>query len=50
VQAKEITWRRRPYVLDHIFYNDWLKPVSWAVKPTPASDHHALSAEFEFAR
>lgn len=50
VQSKEITWRRRPYVLDHIFYNDWLKPVSWAVKATPSSDHHTLSAVFEYAR
>ena len=50
VQSKEVTWRRRPYVLDHIFHNDWLKPVSWEVKPTPASDHHALSAVMEFAR
>ena len=50
VQSKEITWRRRPYVLDHIFYNDWLKPVGWQVKPTPASDHHVLTAEFEFAK
>ena len=50
VQTKKITWRRRPYVLDHIFYNDWLKPVRWQVKPTPASDHHAVIAEFEFLR
>jgi endonuclease/exonuclease/phosphatase family metal-dependent hydrolase len=50
VQSTEITWRRRPYVLDHIFYNDWLKPQRWAVKPTPASDHHTLVAEFEFVR
>lgn len=50
VQSTEVTWRRRPYVLDHIFYNEWLKPVSWAVKPTPASDHHTLSAEFDFVR
>lgn len=48
VQSTEVTWRRRPYVLDHIFYNRWLRPVSHAVKPTPASDHHTLSAEFEF--
>ena len=48
VQSTEITWRRRPYVLDHIFYNQWLKPVSWKVCPTPASDHHALEAEFAF--
>jgi endonuclease/exonuclease/phosphatase family metal-dependent hydrolase len=50
VPSTEITWRRRPYVLDHIFYNKWLKPTGWAVRPTPASDHHVLSAEFEFAK
>lgn len=50
VQSKEITWRRRPYVLDHIFYNDWLQPARWWVKPTPASDHHTLSAEFKFKK
>lgn len=50
VQSKEITWRRRPYVLDHIFHNDWLRPTGWWVTPTMSSDHHVLSAEFEFAR
>ncbi|MBA4137445.1 MAG: endonuclease [Opitutus sp.] len=49
VQTAEITWRRRPYVLDHIFYNPSLRVVGHAVKPTPASDHHVLVAEFEFA-
>jgi len=49
VQTKEITWRRRPYVLDHIFYSGHLKPVRHVVKPTLASDHHALVAEFRFA-
>jgi endonuclease/exonuclease/phosphatase family metal-dependent hydrolase len=48
VQSSEITWRRRPYVLDHIFYNKHLRAVSYQVKPTPASDHHALVAELEF--
>jgi endonuclease/exonuclease/phosphatase family metal-dependent hydrolase len=48
VQDKEITWRRRPYVLDHIFFSRHLRPVSHVVKATPASDHHALLAEFEF--
>ncbi len=47
VQSTEVTWRRRPFVLDHIFYNRWLKPGKWSVKPTPASDHHTLAAEFE---
>ena len=47
VQTSEVTWRRRPYVLDHIFYNKYLRPVRHVVKPTPASDHHVLVAEFE---
>jgi endonuclease/exonuclease/phosphatase family metal-dependent hydrolase len=49
VQQSEITWRRRPYVLDHIFYNPALRCVGHRVVPTPASDHHALVADFEFA-
>ncbi len=48
VQMDEATWRRRPYVLDHIFYNRHLSLVRYAVKPTNASDHHMLVAEFEF--
>lgn len=48
VQQEEITWRRRPYVLDHIFYNRHLHPLRHAVRPTMASDHHVLVAEFEF--
>ena len=47
VQSTEITWRRRPYVLDHVFYNDWLKPVGWKVTPTMSSDHHVLTTELE---
>ena len=48
VQFAKATWRRRPFVLDHIFYNKHLCCVSHEVKPTPASDHHVLVAEFEF--
>lgn len=48
VQDKEITWRRRPYVLDHVFHNAHLRPVAHHVIPTHASDHHALVADFEF--
>jgi len=48
VQDTEITWRFRPYVLDHIFYSEHLRPVRHAIEPTPASDHHILIAEFEF--
>ena len=49
VQVAETTWRRRPYVLDHIFYNPPLQVVDHTVVPTHASDHHVLVADFEFA-
>lgn len=49
VQDREITWRRRPFVLDHIFFNSALSCVGHRVVPTPASDHHALVADFVFA-
>ena len=48
VQDDRPTWRRRPYVLDHIFHNNSLRCVSHRVEPTPASDHHLLVADFEF--
>ena len=48
VQSKKITWRRRPYVLDHIFYSRHLKLLRHEVRPTTASDHHVLVAELEF--
>lgn len=47
--GKEITWRRQPYVLDHIFYNPPLRCVHREVVPTPASDHHVLLADFVWA-
>lgn len=48
VQENTPTWRRRPYVLDHIFYNTPLRCTAHRVCPTPASDHHVLVADFEF--
>ena len=48
VQDQLVTWRRRPYVLDHVFYNESLRVVSHAVKETPTSDHHVIVADFEF--
>lgn len=48
VQSTEITWRRRPYVLDHIFFSRELRAVGHKVVPTLSSDHHALVADFEF--
>jgi len=50
VQTTEVTWRHRPYVLDHIFHSQHLRPVHYTVKPTKASDHHILIAEFEFQK
>lgn len=49
VQSEEITWRRQPYVLDHIFHNQAFRCVDYEVVPTLASDHHVLLADFEFA-
>jgi endonuclease/exonuclease/phosphatase (EEP) superfamily protein YafD len=48
LQTSEVTWRRRPYVLDHIFFSRHLRPVSHAVEKTQASDHDLLLGEFEF--
>lgn len=49
VQTARVTWRRQPYVLDHIFHNAPLRCVGHAVTPTMASDHHALTADFVWA-
>jgi endonuclease/exonuclease/phosphatase family metal-dependent hydrolase len=49
VQTEEVTWRRRPYVLDHIFFSRELRLERHQVKPTPASDHHEVVADFSFA-
>ncbi len=49
VQTSEITWRRQPYVLDHIFHNDPLRPVGHQVVPSLASDHLPLVADFAWA-
>ena len=47
-QAQEITWRRRPYVLDHIFHSPELRLLHQQVVPTMASDHHVVVAELAF--
>ncbi len=49
VQTGEVTWRRQPYVLDHIFHNSPLRCVECRVEPTPASDHHSVVADFVWA-
>ena len=48
-QTDEITWRRMPYVLDHVFFNYHLRCVDQQVIPTQSSDHHLLRVELEFA-
>ncbi|MDD5198287.1 MAG: endonuclease/exonuclease/phosphatase family protein [Terrimicrobiaceae bacterium] len=49
-QDTEATWRRRPYVMDHLFYNAGLKVEHVEVLPTLCSDHHAVRAEFRLAQ
>jgi endonuclease/exonuclease/phosphatase family metal-dependent hydrolase len=49
-QNETITWRRKPFILDHLFYNAPLQLKAHSVIPTPASDHHAVRAEFAFSR
>jgi len=48
VQNEEVTWRRMPFVTDHLFFNAPLRLVSQRVEKTDVSDHHAVVADFEF--
>ncbi len=43
------TWKRRPYVVDHIFHNAALRLIGQRVVATTVSDHDAVVAEFDFA-
>jgi endonuclease/exonuclease/phosphatase family metal-dependent hydrolase len=47
VQHRVPTWRRQPFVLDHIFYNLKLKCVRHSVENTLVSDHLPVVADFE---
>jgi endonuclease/exonuclease/phosphatase family metal-dependent hydrolase len=47
VQNSVPTWKRRPYVVDHIFHNASLRPLAHRVISTPVSDHDAIVADFE---
>ena len=49
-QNTKVTWRRMPFVIDHIFYNYGLRLEACAVIPTPASDHHAVRSEFSWVK
>ena len=46
VQKQRVTWRRMPYVLDHLFYNQPLRMDRYAVVDTDAADHSIIRAEF----
>ncbi|MDP0501660.1 MAG: endonuclease/exonuclease/phosphatase family protein [Verrucomicrobiota bacterium JB022] len=48
-QTQQITWKRMPYVLDHLFYNRLLRVEACEVVPTDAADHELLRADFRFA-
>jgi endonuclease/exonuclease/phosphatase family metal-dependent hydrolase len=48
-QNSEPTWRRRPYVMDHLFFNNRLKAEHVEVLHTLCSDHHAVRANFRIA-
>jgi endonuclease/exonuclease/phosphatase family metal-dependent hydrolase len=48
VQYKVPTWHRRPFVLDHIFYNSGLRCLGHAVEYSLASDHLPIHADFDF--
>jgi endonuclease/exonuclease/phosphatase family metal-dependent hydrolase len=48
-QNTEPTWRRRAYVMDHLFYNAGLKVEHAEVLPTLCSDHHAVRAQLRLA-
>jgi endonuclease/exonuclease/phosphatase family metal-dependent hydrolase len=48
VQYKVPTWLRRPFILDHIFYNSWLRCTGFSVEDSKASDHLPVVANFDF--
>lgn len=47
-QTERPTWRRRPYVVDHLLSGPGLKLLDCEVIPTKASDHHAVRATYSF--
>lgn len=47
MQKDTVTWKRMPYVLDHIFFNHHLALKAGTVDEVLSSDHHLLVADFE---
>jgi endonuclease/exonuclease/phosphatase family metal-dependent hydrolase len=48
VQYEVPTWHRRPFILDHVFYNSCLRCVRHSVENSMASDHLPVIADFDF--
>ena len=48
-QKEATTWKRMPFVTDHIFYNAQLALKGWQLGETMASDHDVIIAEMAFA-
>ena len=47
MQKGTVTWKRMPYVLDHIFYYNHLLLKGGSVDEVTSSDHHVLVADFK---
>lgn len=47
-QTDSVTWRLRPYVTDHLFFNNGLRLIEAKVIDTDCSDHRPVSASFDF--
>lgn len=45
-QTTQPTWKRRPYVVDHLFNSSALRLESCEVLPTEVTDHHAVRAVY----
>jgi len=47
MQKQLITWKRMPYVLDHIFFKNGIQLLDGSVVEVESSDHHLLLADLE---
>lgn len=48
-QAEVITWKRQPFVLDHLFHNAGLHVQAVEVVATNAADHELLRVDYRWA-
>lgn len=49
-QDSAVTWKRRPYVTDHVFFGPSFRCLDSRVMPTDASDHDRLVVDLEVHR